>query len=155
MPEASDTPFQTVYRHVELIQAREAELGAYPGDGPTSEQASALAKALRPIGEVEAVLPSVLWTAFRKVVDIEMTWLFPERDPFGLPMTAALRQIRDFTGKALETAMPDMRPSLEKYVGLAIVANAARRTERLHGNKIIWRLVLARVLYRIGRFLPG
>ena len=80
---------------------------------------------------------------------------FPEKDPFGLPVTAALREIRDFTGKALETAMPEMGPSLKKYVGLAIVANAARRTERLQGNKIIWRLVLARVLYRIGRFLSG
>jgi hypothetical protein len=155
MPEESESPFQILFRHVALIQARQAELGAYPGDGPTAEQASALAEALRPICEAEAVLPSVLWTAFHTAVDIEMTWLFPEKDPFGLPVTAALRQVQDFTGKAIETAKPDMGPSLEKYASLAIVANAARRTERLHGNKIIWRLVLARVLYRIGRFLSG
>jgi hypothetical protein len=155
MVQATETSFQIVCRHAELIKAREAQLGAYPGDGPTSQQASALVEALRPISEAEAVLPSILLTAFHSAVDAEMTWLFPERDPFGLPVTAALREIQNFTGKALEAAMPGTRPGLEEYASLAVVANAARRTEQLHGNRIIWRLVLARVLYRIGRFLSG
>jgi hypothetical protein len=70
-------------------------------------------------------------------------------------MTAALRQVQTFTGTALETAMPEMKPDLEKYANLSIVENAARRHQALHGNKIIWRLVFTRVLHGVGRFLGG
>ena len=70
-------------------------------------------------------------------------------------MTAALRKVQTFTGTALETAMPEMKPDLEKYVDLSIVENAARRHQALYGNKIIWRLVVARVLHRVGSFLGG
>jgi hypothetical protein len=155
MAEAIETPFQIVCRYAELIKAREAERGVYPGDGPTAAQACALVAALRPVSEPGTASASVLWDAFRSAVDGEMTWLFPERDSFGPPMTAALREIQDFTGATLEGAMPEMGPDLEKYASLATVANAARRTERLRGNRIIWRLVLARVLHRIGRFLSS
>lgn len=155
MAEATETPFQIVCRYAELIKAREAERGAYPGDGPTAAQARALVETLRPVSEAGTVSASVLWDAFRSAVDGEMTWLFPERDSFGPPMTAALRKIQNFTGTALEGAMPEMGPDLEKYASIATGANAARRTERLNGNKIIWRLALARVLHRIGRFLSG
>jgi len=155
MAQAIETSLQIVCRHAEMIKAREAEQGAYPGDGPTSEQAYALVEALRPVNETDVASPSILWGAFRSAVDGEMTWIFPERDPIGPPMTAALREIQTFIGNTLEGAMPEMGPDLEKYVSLAIVANAARRTERLHGNKITWRMAFARVLHRIGRFLSG
>jgi hypothetical protein len=155
MAQASQTSFQILCHCAELIKAREAELGAYPGDGPTSEEASTLVAALRPISEADALPTPILWAAFRSAVDGEMTWLFPERDPIGPPMTAALREIQAFAGKTLEGVMPEMGPDLEKYASLAIAANAAPRTELLHGNKIIWRLVVARVLHRIGRFLSS
>jgi len=70
-------------------------------------------------------------------------------------MTAALRNIQTFTGKALESVLPEMSSDLEKYASLSIAENAARRMNSLHGNRITWRLVLARVLHRVGKFLSG
>jgi len=155
MPENGETLFQFVFRQADLIKAREVEQRAYFGDGPTSEQLDALVEALQPISEAATAPVSVLLAAFRTTVATEMTWLFPERDPLGEPMTAALRKVQTFTGTALETAMPEMKPDLEKYVDLSIVENAARRHQALYGNKIIWRLVVARVLHRVGSFLGG
>jgi hypothetical protein len=155
MPESGETPFQIVFRHADLIKAREAEQGVYFGDGPTPEQLTALVKNLQPISEAATALPATLLAAFRSAFSVEMSWLFPERDPLAEPMTAALRNIQTFTGKALESVMPEMHDDLEKYANLSIVENAARRTEALHGNKIIWRLVLARVLHSVGKFLSG
>jgi hypothetical protein len=106
MPESGETSFQLVFRDAELIKAREAELGAYFGDGPTSEQVTVLVETLQPISEAATASPSTLLAAFRIAVGVEMSWLFPERDPLGEPMTAALRNIQTFTGKALESVMP-------------------------------------------------
>lgn len=57
--EASETLFQFVCRHAEPVKAREADLGAYPGDGLTAEQASALVENLRPISDAPEYLPGV------------------------------------------------------------------------------------------------
>jgi hypothetical protein len=142
--------FEYLARHAELVKTREYELGAYAGDGPTAEQADAFLAALRPLHDAESVTPSMLWEAFRSTVDTEMTWLFPERDPIGEPMTVGLRELQSRVGKLLEQAIPEQGPVLNKYVDLAIVANAAKRQVKLHGNGINWRLMLARVLYWIG-----
>ncbi|HEY6988274.1 MAG TPA: hypothetical protein VH369_07820 [Bryobacteraceae bacterium] len=155
MPENGETLFQLVIHQAELIKAREVKRGDYFGDGPTSGQLDALLEALHPVGEASTASASVLFAAFRIAVATEMTWLFPERDPLGEPMTAVLRKVQTFTGSALESVMSEMKPDLEKYANLSIVENAARRHDALHGNKIIWRLVLARFLHRVGRFLGG
>ena len=76
--------YQFVCRDAELIKVREADLGAYLGDGPTAEQATALIESLRPIDESEPPFtPSVLWNAFKQSVEVELSWLFRERDPVG------------------------------------------------------------------------
>jgi hypothetical protein len=113
MADDIETLFQFVLRYAELIRVRQEQLGAYSGDGPTSEQASALVEALRPISEAETVLLSILLAAFRGAVDAEMSWLFPERDPIGEEIIQLLRKIQDFTGKALQSAIPEMRRTLK------------------------------------------
>ncbi len=155
MPDNGETAFQIVFRYAGLIQARETELGAYFGDGPTSEQLTALVDALKTIADAETALPATLWAAFRIAVDTEMSWLFPERDTLAEPMTEALRTIQTFTGIAVEGALPETKSELEKYASLSIVANAARRKQLADDDKIIWRLWFARVLYRVRRFLSG
>jgi hypothetical protein len=127
MPESGEPSFQIVFRYADLIKAREAERGAYFGDGPTSEELNALVESLRPISEATTALPATLFDAFRIAVSVEISWIFPERDPLGEPMTAALRNIQTFTGKALESVLPEMHDDLEKYASLSIVENAARR----------------------------
>jgi hypothetical protein len=143
--------FDFLTRHAELVKAREYELGEYARDGPTAEQADAFMATLRPLDEAtESVTPSILWNAFRSAVDTEMTWLLPERDPIGQPMTVGLRELQTRVGKLLEQVMPEQGPELHRYVDLAIVANAAKRQVKLHGNGTNWRLVLARVMYWLG-----
>ncbi len=60
MAEDTETLCQFGLRHAELIRMRQEQLGAYSGDGPTSEQVSALVEALRPTSEGDTVLPSIL-----------------------------------------------------------------------------------------------
>ena len=155
MPENGATFFQSLFRQADLIKARELERGSYFGDGPTSEQIDALIQALKPMSDASTATASVLFAAFRVAVTTEMTWLFPERDALAEPMIEALRLMQTFTGTALESVVPEMKPNLEKFANLSIVERAARRHQALHGNKIIWRLALARVLYRVGKFLSG
>ena len=153
-----ETLFQFVCRHAELLKARESELGAYPGDGPTCEQADALVAALHPLIEdpCSTVAPDTAWNAFRAAVDAEMSWLFPERDPPGAPMTEALREVQNITGKMLEQAQPETVPELNRYADLAVAENALRRQRKLHGNSVVWRLTfmcrmaLARSLWWLG-----
>src|ERR1700680_389908 len=103
MINSDETLFQYLRRHGELIKAREDEAGSYLGDGPTANQIDALIDSLRPLSEsTEPATPSLMWAAFKHSVDTEMTWLFPERDPLGKPMTAALRLVQDIYGKQLE-----------------------------------------------------
>jgi hypothetical protein len=155
MPENDETVFQSLFRQADLIKSREVERGAYFGDGPTSGQIDALIQACEPISTASTASASALFAAFRTAVTTEATWLFPERDALAGPMIEALRLVQTFTGTALESSMPDMKPELEKFASLSIVERAARRHQALHGNKIIWRLALARVLYRVGKFLTG
>jgi len=151
MVNADERLFDYLARHAELVKAREFELGEYAGDGPTAEQADAFLATLHPLDEAaESVTPSILWAAFRSAVDTEMSWLLPERDAIGEPMTVALIELQTRVGKLLEQAMPEQSPTLHKYVDLAVVANAARRQVKLHGNGTNWRLVLARFMYWLG-----
>ncbi|MDQ2841904.1 MAG: hypothetical protein M3Y72_12880 [Acidobacteriota bacterium] len=155
MPEKGEALFQSLFRQAEQIKTRELEAGGYFGDGPTSKQIDELILAVEPISGAISATAAVLFAAFNIAVSIENTWLFPERDPLAEPMTKTLLLLQTFTGTALESIMPEMKPDLEKLASLAIVETAARRQQALHGNKIIWRLVLARVLYRVGKFLGG
>jgi hypothetical protein len=149
MTENGESLFQYVLRDAEMIKAREADQGTYPGDGPTSDQADALMSALRPVNEAtEPVTPSMLYAAFKSATDSEMTWLFPERDPIGQPMTAALREVQARVGKLLVDSLPDSKADLEKYVNLSLLANAAKRTLVLRGNRPSLRVWLARLLHR-------
>ena len=56
---------------------------------------------------------------------------------------------------ALDSVLPQNKADLQKIASLAIVEKAARRYQALHGNKIIWRLVPARFLHRMGKLLGG
>jgi hypothetical protein len=152
-----ETLFQFVCRHTELVKARESELGTYPGDGPTSEQVDSLLATLRPVFENPGPhAPAVVLHAFQAAVQVEMSWLFPERDPIGFPMTAALRELQNLTGTVLEQAQPEMAPGLDKYADLAVANNALKRQTKLHGNSVIWRvsftcrMALARFLWWLG-----
>ena len=139
--------YQLVCRHAELVKSREAELGAYPGDGPTAAQASALVESLRPIQEdAEPTTPSILWDAFRQSVEVELSWLFPERDPIGAALTEALRKVQDLAGTALVEALPERKEELERFVSLSLVRNAASRQVALHGNRPNLGLLFARFL---------
>jgi len=110
---------------------------------------------VEPVSEATTATAAVLFAAFRVAVSVENTWLFPERDPLAEPMIEALQLVETFTGTALESVMPEMKPDLQKLASVAIVEKTARRHQALHGNKIIWRLVLARFLYRVGKLLGG
>jgi hypothetical protein len=90
----------------------------------------------------------MLYAAFKSATDSEMTWLFPERDPIGQPMTAALREVQARVGKLLVDSLPDSKADLEKYVNLSLLANAAKRTLVLRGNRPSLRVWLARLLHR-------
>lgn len=149
-PKPDEPLFDYLVRHAESVKAREDQLGAYVGDGPTAEQADAFLSNLRPLNAIHDVSPSALWNAFQSAVDTEMTWIFPERDAIGKPMIVGLRELQARVGKLLEEAVPEQGAQLHKYVDLALVANAARRQEKLHGNGVSWRLVLARFLYWLG-----
>ena len=157
MADTGETIFQSVCRHAELVKARESELGDYPGDGPTSEQVDSLLATLRPpIETPDSLTPPTLWDAFQAAVQVEMSWLFPEPDPIGVPMTTALREVQNMTGKVLEQAQPETAPELHRYADLAVAENALRRQRKLHGNSVIWRLsfmcrmALARFLWWLG-----
>ena len=152
-----ETLFQFVCRHAELVKARESKLGAYPGDGPTSEQVDSLLAALRPIFETPDPHPAhVVWVAYKAAVHTELRWLLPERDPIGGAMTAALREVQNITGWALDQAAPEMTSEMCRYTDLAVAVNAVHRQRKLHGNSVIWRLsftcrtALARLLWRLG-----
>jgi len=102
------------------------------------------------------VAPTVAWRAFRAALDVEMTWLIPEHDPIGAPMTVALREVQNTIGWALEEAVPKNAPLLNKYADLAVANNAVRRQMKLHGNSLLWRIgftcrmALARFLWWAG-----
>jgi hypothetical protein len=139
-----ETLFQFVCRHAELVKARESNLGVYPGDGPTCEQVDSLIMTLRPIFETpDPHAPTVVAHAFQAALQAEMSWLLPERDPIGAPMTAALREVQNVTGWALDQAAPEMTPELHRYADLAVANNTLRRQTRLHGNSVIWRVSFA------------
>jgi len=74
MSDVGESLFQFIYRHAELIKAREAERASYPGDGLTTEQADSLVGSLRPIIEATDPVPlSTRWAAFRLAVDSELS----------------------------------------------------------------------------------
>ncbi len=151
MSDVEPTAFDYAFRYAELMKQRESELGSYVGDGPTAEQAEALAAKLVPVSQFQKnVGCSTVWDAFRVALETEMAWLFPERDPLGEPMIRALREIQDITGTALESSGPEWKNQLEKLVNVHLVANAAQRQVKLRVNGISWRLVLARPLYWLG-----
>lgn len=133
-----------------MIKAREAELGGYPSDGPTAQQVTALIEYLRPISEedVASYTPAILWKAYSSTLEVEFSWLFPERDPIGEAMTAALREVQKITGKALVEAMPEQEKELERITNLHIIKNAAGRQVALRGDRPSLRLWLARLFHR-------
>jgi hypothetical protein len=154
-----------------MMKGRETKLGAYPGDGPTSQQADSLKGALRllvdlsdsPVPDIvpgafraASVAPDIVWYAFRAALDTEMSWLFPERDPISEPMCAALREVQNITGWALDLSRPEQTPLLERYANLAVANNAMGRQMKLHGNSLTrrvsfaCRLALARLLCWLG-----
>lgn len=154
---SGETLFEFVCRHAELVKARESKLGAYPGDGPTSEQVDSLLAALRPVFETpDPHAAHVVWVAYKAAVDTELRWLLPERDPIGGAMTAALREVQNITGWALGQAAPEMTSEMCRYTDLAVAGNAVHRQRKLHGNRVIWRLsftcrtALARLLWWLG-----
>jgi nucleoside 2-deoxyribosyltransferase len=152
MADKSDEPLLPyLMRHAEMVKAREHDLGAYFGDGPTAEQADAFIASVRPFDEAtDDPTPTMLWKGFKAALDTEMLWLFPERDAIGERMTAALRELQNRLGKLIEETMPEQVPAMRKIVDLSVVANAAERQVKLHGNGINWRIVLARFLYWLG-----
>lgn len=116
-----------------MVKARENELGAYAGDGPTAEQADAFLASMRPLRRMSEGFPVVvIYDVFKIAVDTEMLWLFPERDFIGKSMTVGLRELQRRLGKLLEQAMPEQDLELDNYVNLAIFANAARRKAKIH-----------------------
>lgn len=102
------------------------------------------------------VAPHIAWRAFQAAVDTEMSWLFPERDPLGASLTAALREVQNITGWALERAVPEMASEPNRYASLAVFNNAAERQMKLHGNSVMWRvsstcrMAVARLLWWLG-----
>ncbi len=152
-----ETLLQFVCRHAEMVKGRESKLGAYPGDGPTSEQVDSLVAALRPIFETpDPHATDVVWHAYKAAVDTEMRWLLPERDPIGDAMTVALREVQNITGWALDQAAPEMTPEMCRYTDLAAVVNSVDRQKKLHGNSVMWRvsftcrMALARLHWWLG-----
>jgi hypothetical protein len=150
MSEGRDSLYQFVCRHAEMIRAREVELGAYSGDGPTAEQVTALVQHLRPIdeGEPGTYTPSILWEAYRSILEVEYSWLFPERDPLGEAMTAALREAQKLTANALIATLPEQKEDIERITNLHIIKQAAGRQVALRGNRPSLRLWLARLFHR-------
>lgn len=150
MPDPDEALYQTLSSQADLIKARELERGSYFGDGPTTEQLAALLRAMEPIRGASTASAPVLSALFDAAVKTEMTWLFPERDALAGPTVEALHLVQTFAAAALETASPEVKTHLHAIVNLSIVERAARRQQALHGNKIMWRLVLARFLYWLG-----
>jgi hypothetical protein len=155
MADNADAFFQSLFRQADQIKTRELERGAYFGDGPTAQQMDELIQAVEPISEATEATASILFTAFRVAVTIENTWLFPEKDALAGPMIETLQLVQLFASTVLDSILPENKADLQKLASLAVAEKAARRYQALHGNKIIWRLVLARFLYRIGKLLGG
>jgi hypothetical protein len=152
MPDTGETLAEFVSRIAELIKVREAELGSYPGDGPTFEEMDKLLTSMeRQLKEPrESYTPAVANAVFTDALNVEYSWLFPERDPLAQELIPALRQVQTVMEEVLDQTLPQSIELRQKIVSLTIVANAARRTENLQGNGISWRIVLARVLYWLG-----
>jgi hypothetical protein len=66
-----------------------------------------------------------------------------------------LQLVQLFASTALDSVLPENKADLQKIASLAVVEKGARRYQALHGNKIIWRLVLARFLHHMGKLLGG
>ena len=153
MSETEETLAEFVVRHAEQIKAREEALGAYSGDGPTQEQVdrllTSLHRQLSKSTDTQDTL-SAAHDVFRSAVDIDFSWLFPERDPIAGELIPALREVQKIMAEMLDKAIPEGVKIRQDYVSLSLVGNAARRTQKLQGNGIMWRLVLARFLYWLG-----
>jgi hypothetical protein len=146
----SESLFQFISRHVDMLKDRETDLGRYPGDGPAAAQASELVNSLRPFTEEADVTAAQTWQAFRNVVEIETAWLFPEKDPLGESLIFALHKAQELIGKWLVDSGTITHEDLDKYVNLHVVQMAAKRQIELRGNGINWGLVVARFLHWLG-----
>jgi len=151
MPDPDEILFQSLSCQADLIKARELERGMYFGDGPTLGQLNALLRAMLPIRGAATAPAPVLSALFDVAVATEMAWLFPERDALAGAMIEGLRLLQIFAAAALEAAVPGIKAHLDTIINLSIVERAARRQQALHGNKIMWRVVLARFLYGFGK----
>ena len=156
MSYTEENAFDIAIRFAGLIKTREAELGAYVGDGPTAEQAEALVQKLLPLSRpLDSVSASVVWDAFRAATEAEAAWIFPENDTLTEPMRQALIEIQNLTGQTLEALGPEWKPQLEKLANLHVIVNAGQRQEKLRGNKISWRIAVARLLWSLGIKKPA
>jgi hypothetical protein len=156
MNETTTSPHELLVDGLRLIQSRETELGVVTGDGPTSKQIASLLAALQPVLDGrDLCTPSELWTIFRSVTEIELAWLFPERDPLAQSVIPALQKIQTVSGDALCDAMPEQRNEVEKFANLAVAANLANRELAVNGNGPSWRMFLALCLSKIGLKRPA
>lgn len=167
MPDTSDESlFSYLTRLAEQVKTRESELGVYPGDGPTSEQADTFLASLQPLIEPreQGFTPMELWNSFQVAVNTEMLWLLPEHDAIGKSMEAGLRELQARLGKLLDQYVPDQSAERQTYVNMAILANAAQRQVKLQSNKpVLFRFIgnvrvacqtgLASLLYSFGSAL--
>jgi len=146
---SGETLFQFVSRHAALFKARESELRAHPGDGPTPEQLDSLLATLRPVFETpDPHPPDAVWRAFAAAVQVRMSWLF-----IAEPMSAGLREVENITAWALDQAVPGTTKDRQTFVDLAVVANAARRVQKLGPVRRLWStllIALARLLWWLG-----
>jgi len=156
MNELTASPHDLLVEGLRLIQSREAESGIVAGDGPTSKQVASLLATLEPVLDGrDSCTPSELWTIFRSVTEIELAWLFPERDPIAQSVIPALQKIQTASGDALCDAMPEQREQVEKFANLAVAANLANRELAVNGNGLSWRMFLAQCLSKIGLKRPA
>src|SRR5260370_27714327 len=96
MPDTGETLREFVCRIAELIKARETEIGSYPGDGPTFDEVDKLLTSMeRQLNEPrESYTPAVASAVFTDALNVEYSWLFPERDPLAQELIPALRQVQ-------------------------------------------------------------
>ena len=134
---------QFVIRQADLVRTREAEAG-YPGDGPTAAQIDALVESFLEIDESSHSIPiSVLSAAFHSSLEIEMSWLFPERDPIGRALLPVLRQGQNLIASAIDEKLPGEKERLDELVNMEVIANAERRISAIRRNRPNLRLKLA------------
>ena len=114
-------------------------------------QGEELLAKLHPIYEGQSTAPAQLvFNAFRASVEARTAWIFPERDSIGQQLEWAMGVVQESLLIPLESSGLMSRKDIEEFINLHLIIQAAKRQEKLHRNRIIWRLVLARFMYWLG-----